>query len=175
MGAALLIAPAGAAQSPATEVRSTLDAWVRMWTRYDLSQVDKLFVADSSVTYFSSEREGLLRGIADLCRHHEGFGFVPGGKEQPNRLWLEELQITAVGADAAIATATWYFAGGGATDPPQRGPVTFVLVRRGDRYRIAHAHFANYPARAPEPSAPAPPAAGIPAPLAPSPLGCPAS
>src|SRR5688572_22402836 len=36
----------------AREVRD----WVAMWNRYDLDQVDTLFVRDSRVTYFSSER-----------------------------------------------------------------------------------------------------------------------
>lgn len=114
-----------------------------MWNRYDLTQVDELFVADSSVTYFSSEREGLIRGIDSLRRHHEGFGFVLGGKTQSNRLRLEEMHVTVEG-EVVIASAVWYFVRGGEGGVTQRGPVSFVLVPRGGRHRIVHAQFGNY-------------------------------
>ncbi|HEX9754374.1 MAG TPA: hypothetical protein VGA42_01635 [Gemmatimonadales bacterium] len=129
--------------SPDASARRTLEAWVAMWNRYDLTQVDELFVADSSVTYFSSEREGLIRGIDSLRRHHAGFGFVPGGKTQPNRLRLEEMHITEEG-QVVIATAVWYFVRGGEGGVTQRGPVSFVLVPRAGRHRIVHAQFGNY-------------------------------
>jgi ketosteroid isomerase-like protein len=129
--------------SPEASARRTLEAWVAMWNRYDLTQVDELFVADSSVTYFSSEREGLIRGIDSLRRHHAGFGFVPGGKTQPNRLRLEEMHITEEG-EVVIATAVWYFVRGGEGGVTQRGPVSFVLVPRAGRHRIVHAQFGNY-------------------------------
>jgi hypothetical protein len=45
----------------------------------------------------------------------------------------------------AVVLATWLFERPGA-EAPQRGPVTFVVVRTDDGYRIAHGHFANAPA-----------------------------
>lgn len=67
-------------------VAVTLEYWTDMWNRYDLDRVDQLFVADSTVTYFSPERDGLIRGINALRLHHHGFGFVPGGKDQAGRI-----------------------------------------------------------------------------------------
>lgn len=119
-----------------------VDAWVSMWNTYDLSMVEKLFLDDPRVTYFSSEKEGLVKGIDGLLKHHEDFGFVRGGKGQPNRLWLEDTQIEVFG-EAAIVKAVWCFRRGG-SEKVQRGPVTLVYTPSGDEYRIAHAHFSNY-------------------------------
>jgi len=117
-------------------------AWVQ--NSYDLSMVDRLFLTDSRVTYFSSEKEGLITGIETVREHHREFGFVEGGKEQDNRLWVEELH-TSVFGPTAIVTGIWFFTRGEGTDvEPQRGPFTIVYVPAGDDYRIAHMHFANY-------------------------------
>ena len=120
----------------------TLDAWVAMWNSYDLDQVARLFVADDSVTYFSSETPGVIEGFDRLVAHHRVFGFVPGGKSSPNRLWLDPSIIRWRGEVATVFTL-WYFRRANA-EQAQRGPVTFIVVPDGQGYRIAHAHFANY-------------------------------
>jgi len=136
--------PAAAASS-SVPVGRLVDAWVDMWNTYDLDRVEELFLDDARVTYFSSEKEGLIRGIDALVAHHEGFGFVRGGKDQPNRLWLEDLHQESFG-EAAVVGATWLFRRGPDPEtPPQRGPVTFVCVREGGAWRFAHMHFATYP------------------------------
>jgi hypothetical protein len=128
----------------AREVR----AWVDMWNRFDLDHVDTLFVRDASLTYFSSEKPGLISGIDAVREHHRGFGFVSGGADRGSRLWLESVQAKTYGMAVVIA-ATWFFQRAGSTTP-QRGPVTLVLLGDGGRCRIAHAHFANDPpAKAP--------------------------
>jgi len=119
-----------------------VDAWVAVWNSYDLSKVRELFLDDSRVTYFSSEKRGVVRGLEALLRHHEEFGFVEGGKEQSNTLWLEDVQID-VFDDSAVVTAIWCFRRGG-SDKTQKGPVTLVYVLAGDGFRIAHANFSNY-------------------------------
>ena len=124
----------------AREVRD----WVAMWNRYDLDQVDTLFVRDARVSYFSSERPGLIAGAAALKDHHKGFGFVPGGADKGSRLWLEAVEAHTWDR-TVIVTATWFFERANAKKPPQRGPVTLVLTPDGARCRIAHAHFANDP------------------------------
>ena len=126
------------------EVRQLLDRWTRAWNSYDLAEVDLLFVPDDTVTYFSSEKDGLIRGIEALRDHHAGFGFVAGGKEQPNTLRLEDVRVDWHG-DSALVLARWLFERPGG-QPPQRGPVTFAFVPTPGGYRIAHAHFANAPA-----------------------------
>ncbi len=122
--------------------QALVEAWASIWNTYDLSMVERLFIDDERVTYFSSEKRGLIKGIEALLRHHEEFGFVRGGKEQPNTLWLEDTQIEAYG-DTVIVKADWCFRRNG-SEKAQIGPVTFVYVPSGDVHRIAHAHFSNY-------------------------------
>lgn len=113
-------------------------AWEKSWNTYDLDAVPQLFINDSSVTYFSSERAGLIHGIDSLVKHHRGFGFVPGGKVSSNRLWLTELRYLPL-----ALTATWHFQR--PESPEQKGPVTFMLKKSANGIRIAHAHFSNDP------------------------------
>ena len=102
----------------------------------------RLFLDDGRVTYFSSEKQGLIKGIDSLVRHHEEFGFVAGGKETGNRLWLEDVDIEEF-ADSAAVKADWLFQRKG-SDRAQRGPVTILYVKAGEGWRIAHVHFSNY-------------------------------
>ena len=115
--------------------------WVKSWNTYDLNKVDRLFLQESNLTYFSSEKEGVLIGIEAIREHHKGFGFVKGGKDQPNKLWVEDLH-TAKFNSAVIVTGIWFFQREDGSK--QRGPVTIVYVRVNDDYRIAHMNFSNY-------------------------------
>jgi len=119
-----------------------VDTWVSIWNTYDLSMVEKLFLNDSRVSYFSSEKKGLIKGIDKLLEHHEEFGFVPGGKAHPNRLWLEDVS-TEVFDRTAVVAATWFFRRRG-SDKAQAGPVTLVYLLEKGEWRIAHANFSNY-------------------------------
>jgi hypothetical protein len=124
---------------------STLAAWSLSWNLYDLDLAARLFTTDPPPTYFSSETPGRIGGVDALMAHHKGFGFVPGGKAADNRLWLEDLQVRE-GGGFASATAVWLFDRDVAGPAPaQRGPVTFVLAKTEDGWRIGHAHFANDP------------------------------
>jgi len=123
-------------------VEKALDQWVKLWNTYDLNMVVNLFLADDRVTYFSSEKRGLIKGIDSLVRHHEEFGFVAGGKETGNRLWLEDVDVEEF-RGAATVKADWLFQRKG-SDRTQRGPVTILYVETGEGWRIAHAHFSNY-------------------------------
>jgi hypothetical protein len=115
-----------------------------MWNTRDLTRVEELFLSGSSVTYFSSEREGLIQGFAAVRVHHEGFGFVEGGTEPEQELWVEEVQSVPFGT-VVVVTGIWLF--GDRSAPPDdisRGPMTVVYTWAGDRYRIAHMHFSEY-------------------------------
>jgi hypothetical protein len=127
-----------------------VEAWVEMWNRFDLDRVDALFIRDARVTYFSSEKPGLIAGIDAVREHHRGFGFVPGGAERGSRLWLESTEAHTYGR-VVLVTATWFFQRRG-SDKAQRGPVTLVLLSDGSGCRIAHAHFANDPPPKPPPA-----------------------
>jgi ketosteroid isomerase-like protein len=118
-----------------------VDEWVEIWNNYNLDKVKELFLNDDHVTYFSSEKRGLIKGIDNLVAHHREFGFVEGGKETGNRFWLEDVDIEKFG-DIAVVKADWIFQRKG-SDKQQRGPVTIVYIKNNG-YRIAHAHFNNY-------------------------------
>jgi hypothetical protein len=130
-----------------------------MWNTYDLDRVSELFLTDERPTYFSSEREGVIRGFEALMDHHRGFGFLSGGVDQGNRLWIEGLQAQGFD-DVAVLTGIWFFQRGpeSTTGPddaqetseaesgpqPQRGPVTFVCVHENGVWRFAHMNFGEY-------------------------------
>jgi ketosteroid isomerase-like protein len=138
-------APGFAIDKPVeNDVQELVDSWVAMWNSYDLKMVDALFLQDSRVSYFSSEKEGLIQGIDAVREHHEGFGFVNGGKSQQNKLWVEDVQIQNFGKVAVVA-GVWYFQR--TSDNPesvQKGPFTFVCVRQGEGWRLAHLNFSEY-------------------------------
>jgi len=142
----LLISP-GCDDAPDRSGPATLvQTWVEMWNSYDLNQVEGLFLNDDRLTYFSSEREGVIRGFQDVMDHHRGFGFVPGGLEQGNRLWVEDLR-TDVFEEAAVLTGIWFFQRSGEAESladPQRGPVTFVCVYEDGAWRFVHMNFGEY-------------------------------
>jgi ketosteroid isomerase-like protein len=126
------------------DVDRQIAAWVSLWNTYELSKVDELFLTDDRVTYFSSEKEGLIRGIEAVREHHRGFGFVEGGKPAEKELWIEELQSDVFGS-TAVVTGIWFFGSrDDDRDEIQHGPVTFVYVREGEAFKLAHLHFANY-------------------------------
>jgi len=118
-----------------------LDEWVEIWNNYNLDLVKELFLDDERVTYFSSEKQGLIKGIEGLVVHHRQFGFVEGGKETGNKLWLEDIEIEEF-TNLVVVKADWLFQRKG-SDKQQRGPVTLVYLKQNG-YKIAHAHFSNY-------------------------------
>ena len=133
------------AQPDRGSVRSALSAWALSWNAYDLDLSAALFVPGPAATYYSSEKPGRIEGFDALMAHHRGFGFVARGRTSDARLWLGDLEIREEGP-VAYAVATWFFDRDIASAAaPQRGPVTFVLRRTADGWRIAHAHFANDP------------------------------
>ena len=126
------------------EAEEVIDQWVELWATYDLDLLDNIFWKDPRCSYFSSEKEGLIEGYQALIPHHEGFGFVPGGKTPARQLWLEEARFQEMD-QTILVTATWYFGEKSSTENNQRGPVTFLIIKdQLDKAKIAHTHFANY-------------------------------
>jgi hypothetical protein len=126
------------------DTQKHVDAWLELWNTYDLNLVEDLFLTDENVSYFSSEKEGLILGIEAVREHHRGFGFVEGGKPAENELWVEDVHSYAHG-DAAIVTGIWYFGDRSADKAKtQHGPMTFVYVEKDGEFRLAHLNFGNY-------------------------------
>ncbi len=131
---------AGDTPSEIAEIKICVDEWVKMWNNYDLLEVKKLFLNSNKLTYFSSEKQGIIKGIDEVIKHHKGFGFVDGGKSQQNKLWFEDLTITPLG-QSVVVTGIWFFKKPGKL---QKGPVTIVYLKQDNQFKIAHMHFANY-------------------------------
>jgi hypothetical protein len=123
------------------DAEKCVDKWVKFWNTYDLDQVEKLFLQDDRLTYFSSEKEGAILGFDAVREHHIGFGFISGGKDQPNKLWVEDLHFTSFDS-TTVVTGVWYFQKSDA--PIQRGPVTIVYIQQDDQFKIAHMNFSEY-------------------------------
>jgi len=132
------------------DIIRAVGTWVDAWNTRDLDRVDDLFLTDSTVTYFSSEREGLIRGIEAVREHHVNMGFAPGGAPAESELWIEDVNYRQPGL-YYVVTAVWYFGDRTAPrDSIQHGPMTAVYVRVGNdeynsSYRIGHMHFSEYP------------------------------
>ncbi|MCW4051163.1 MAG: nuclear transport factor 2 family protein [Candidatus Bathyarchaeota archaeon] len=124
------------------EIEEAVNEWVKIWNNYNLNRVKELFLIDERVTYFSSEKQGLIKGIDNLVAHHKEFGFIEGGKDIGNTLWLEDVSIEEF-SDTAVVKADWLFQRKG-SDLTQKGPVTLVFVKVNGKPKIAHAHFSNY-------------------------------
>ncbi len=127
------------------ESKEVIDKWLQLWKTYDLNMLDDIFLNSNALTYFSSEREGLIEGFEELVPHHIGFGFERGGKKAEKSLWLEKIEIRTYQGSTMVG-AVWYF--GNKTLPKDsisKGPVTFVLTKdKNGLAKIAHTHFANY-------------------------------
>lgn len=127
------------------EAKLVVDKWLMLWETYDSDMLGDIFLQSEDLTYFSSEKEGLMQGFEELLPHHTGFGFVAGGKKPELSLWLENVE-TRVYDGSVMVGGVWYFGDKSQPiDSISNGPVTFVLVKNSEGItKIAHTHFANY-------------------------------
>ena len=139
--------PDVAEQRPAGDGAATaqdlLEGWLAMWRRYDLDRVADLFVNDDALTYFPSDREGLIEGFLAVREYHEGLGFVAGGFQPESEMWLEQVTVADFDESAVIG-AVWYFGTRVNRRAAGRGPLTMVLARTDLGFRISHLNFGNY-------------------------------
>ena len=114
-----------------------------MWRRYDLDRVADVFVTDDALTYFPSDREGLIEGYAAVRAYLEELGFVAGGFQPDSEMWHEQVTVSDFG-ESAVVGAVWYFGNRLNRRAAGRGPLTMVLTRVGEGWRISHVNFGNY-------------------------------
>jgi imidazolonepropionase-like amidohydrolase len=127
---------------PAT-AQQALEYWLALWRRYDLNQVGDVFLQDRSLTYFSNDSQGVKEGFDAVLAHHEELGFVRGGFQPENELWLENIVIADFDGSAVIS-AIWHFGHRVALADAALGPLTIVVVRTSTGYRISHVNMGNY-------------------------------
>lgn len=127
--------------SESEQARAVVDSWVHMWNTYDIREVERLFCNCDELSYFSSEREGLIQGYDAVLEHHRGFGFDSTESERGTRLWLDQVDASQFGS-IVVVTAIWFFQ---RAEQIQQGPVTIVLKKNAmDAYEIVHMNFSSY-------------------------------
>lgn len=126
-----------------TSAQQAIEYWIALWRRYDLDQVGGVFLRDPALTYFSNDSQGVKEGFDAVLAHHEELGFVRGGFQPDNELWIEDAVIADFDG-SAVVTAIWHFGNRVARDDAARGPLTMVVVRTTAGYRISHLNMGTY-------------------------------
>jgi len=134
--------PTGTGAGAATP-QALIESWLAMWRSYDLDRVADLFVDDDALSYFPSDREGLIEGFTAVRAYLEGLGFVAGGFQPESEMWLEQVNVSDFG-ESAVVGAVWYFGNRQNRRAAGRGPLTMALARVGEEWRISHVNFGNY-------------------------------
>ena len=127
----------------AASAQALLDSWTAMWSNYDLDLVDDLFLMDEALTFFPSDREGLIEGYSAVFGYLADLGFLPGGFDPPNEMWFEQITVSDF-SESAVASAVWFFGDRLNRTAARRGPLTLALTRVGNGLRISHVNFGNY-------------------------------
>jgi imidazolonepropionase-like amidohydrolase len=135
-------AEAAPTSGPAS-VQAAVDGFLRAWRRYDLKALEQVLLDDPSLTYFPNDAEGVLEGVDAVSAYHEELGFVAGGFQPENELWLEDVLVADFDG-SAVVTAVWHFGNRVMRSDAARGPFTMVVVRTRAGYRITHVNMGNY-------------------------------
>lgn len=128
--------------------RLALNAWLNLWRRYDLDALDDVFLMDPALTYFASDREGVIEGWEAVRSYYEEQGFVRGGFPVTDELWLENTVITDFD-ESAVVSAVWRFGNRVTPEASGRGPFSMVIVKTNSGFRVSHVNMSNYPRQAP--------------------------
>jgi len=124
-------------------VQDALDGWLRAWRRYDLDGLADVLLQDRALTYFANDEEGTLEGFDAVRAYYEGLGFVSGGFQPENELWLQDV-LVADFEETAVISAVWHFGSRLMRTDAARGPFSMVVVRTSSGYRISHVNMGNY-------------------------------
>jgi uncharacterized protein (TIGR02246 family) len=139
LGAILLFfASSMAYAGPAEDAGGVLDAWAKAFTANDAEAVVKLYVPDA--TLLGTVSPSLAEGSGPI---REYFARLPGSG---SKVAMGERRIVALGESAAVATGFYEFTAMRSGQPvaiPAR--FTFVLVKRGTDWLIAHHHSSQRP------------------------------
>jgi hypothetical protein len=123
--------------------QDALDGWLRAWRRYDLDGLADVLLQDRALTYFANDEEGTLEGFDAVQAYYEGLGFVSGGFQPENELWLEDILIADF-EETAVVSAVWHFGSRLMRTDAALGPFSMVVVRTSSGYRISHVNMGNY-------------------------------
>ena len=135
----VVLLPAQALAGSAEEASAVIDRWAAGFNANDAAAVVKLYTAD-----------GLLHGTssptlnAGASAIGEYFKVLPGSG---NKVTIGEQRMVAVGDAAAMGVGFYEFKSAQGASRPAR--FTFVVVKRGADWLIAHHHSSMLPAARP--------------------------
>lgn len=122
------------AQDLKTDVVAALQTGAEAWNRGDLDAFMKGYVESPELTYTASGR--VVRGWEALHkRYADTYG---GSKDSMGQLRFDEIEVTPLGSDYALALGRWSVAV--MQKRPIGGVFSLVLRRTPDGWRILHDH-----------------------------------
>ena len=113
-------------------VKAVLNAQVDAWNRGDIEGYMAGYWRSEETVFVSGD--SLTRGWQTvLARYKKNYD----SREKMGTLTFSDLEITAIGSDAAVATGRWHLQR--AKDEPH-GRFTLIFRRTGQGWRIVHDH-----------------------------------
>lgn len=135
------LAPAAAFADPADEAGAVLERWVAAFNANDPNAVTALYTPDATLLGTSSSV--IWQGTQQIFDY---FARLP---RSGNQVRINELHMQVLDDNAVIGTGFYDYEllqGGRAFLAPAR--FTMVIVKRGDRWLIAHEHSSHRPSAA---------------------------
>jgi uncharacterized protein (TIGR02246 family) len=135
----LLLLPAQTLASPAEDASAVIDRWAAAFNANDADAVVKLYAPDGLLHGTSSPT--LNAGTSAISEY---FKVLPGSG---NKVAIGERRMVTLGDAAAMGVGFYEFKSAQGVARPAR--FTFVVVRRGADWLIAHHHSSVLPAARP--------------------------
>ena len=131
----VVLLPAQALAGPAEEASAVIDRWAAAFNVNDAEAVVKLYAADGLLHGTSSPT--LNAGTSAISEY---FKVLPGSG---NKVTIGERHMVALGDAAAMGVGFYEFKSAQGASRPAR--FTFVVVKRGPDWLIAHHHSSVLP------------------------------
>ena len=135
----LLLLPAQTLASPAEDASAVIDRWAAAFNANDVDAIVKLYAPDGLLHGTSSPT--LNAGTSAISEY---FKVLPGSG---NKVTIGDRHMVALGDAAAMGVGLYEFRSAQGAARPAR--FTFVVVKRGADWLIAHHHSSVLPAARP--------------------------
>ena len=123
------------ANDPTKEIRSVLDSQAVAWNRGDVDGYMNGYAHDAATEFISGDT--LTRGWKTV---RDRYAKKYDSRDKMGRLFFTEVEIQALGHDAALVTGRWRLVR--KTDQPH-GRFTLLFRHRPEGWRIVHDHTSS--------------------------------
>ncbi|MGH7457756.1 MAG: YybH family protein [Longimicrobiaceae bacterium] len=134
--AAFSPAPVPANATTRAEIVSVLESSAGAWNRGDLDGFLEPYLDSERITFAGGEE--LLRGKREVRERYRSSYFGAGAPESTLR--FEEVEVTRLGPDHALAVGRWLLADRESGEESARGWFSLLLVRSAAGWKIIHDH-----------------------------------